>query len=241
MQKSIKPSKDIDQIENTILTSDGAIRGVHKVRTWKTARTHTEIHAHIYFNPVKEAKERNELYAYVTELKQEAVHDPLQKHLQSEFSKYLIIRKSSVAPSGYTVNVRKEVIADRMRTCGWMVLISDTETDPQEALDIYRTKDVVEKSFERLKGTLDLKRLRVHKDERMENKLFVSFISLLLIGALHQRMKEAKLYKHLTMHELLLKVRKLSSSYVRGTRILQPVSKEQRNIFEKLGLKIPVG
>lgn len=233
--------KDIDQIENTILTSDGAIRGVHKVRTWKTARIHTEIHAHIYFNPVKEAKERNELYAYVTELKQEAMRDPLQKHLQAEFGKYLIIRKSSTSPTGYTVNVRKEVIADRMRTCGWMVLISDTETNPQEALDIYRTKDVVEKSFERLKCALDLKRLRVHKDERMENKLFVSFVALLLIGALHQRMKDAKLYKHFTMHELLLKVRKLSSSYVRGTRILQPVSKEQRNIFEKLGLNIPVG
>lgn len=233
--------KDIDQIENPILTSDGAIRGVHKVRMWKTAHTHTEIHAHIYFNPIKEAKERNELYAYITELKQEALHDPQQKHLQSEFKKYLIVRKSSTAPTGYTVNVRKEAVADRMKTCGWMVLISDTEDDPQEALDIYRTKDVVEKSFERLKGTLDLKRLRVHKDARMENKLFVSFIALLLIGALHQRMKAAKLYKSFTMHELLLKVRKLSASYVKGTRIMQPVSKEQREIYEKLGLNMPVG
>ena len=51
------------------------------------------VHAHVYFNPIKAATERNELYAYVTELKQEALKDPLQGSLQKDFKKYLIIRK----------------------------------------------------------------------------------------------------------------------------------------------------
>ena len=233
--------KDIDRIENTILTGGTAIRGIHQVRRWHTKSRNTDIHAHVYFNPIKAATERNELYAYVTELKQEALKDPLQGNLQKDFKKYLIIRKSSKAPSGWTVSINEKAIEEHLKYCGWMVLLSDTIDDSQEALDTYRTKDVVEKSFDRLKNTLDLNRLRVHKDIRMENKLFVSFIALLLISALHQRMKAGSLYKKYTMHELLLKVRKLQIAYVNGKKIIQPISKEQRMIFKDLGLKAPVG
>ena len=195
----------------------------------------------MYFNPLKAATERNNLYGYITELKREAMKDPMNGLWQKEFKKYLIIRKSSTAPGGWTVNVNNEAVSEHLKYCEWMVLISDTVDDPQEALDTYRMKDVVEKSFCRLKNTLDLNRLRVHKDARMENKLFISFIAQLLISALHQRMKDASLYKKYTMHELLLKVRKLQVTHVNGNRIVQPISKEQRMIFKDLELRPPVG
>ncbi|WP_073091151.1 transposase [Selenomonas ruminantium] len=108
-------------------------------------------------------------------------------------------------------------------------------------MTIYRTKDVVEKSFSRLKNTLDLNRLRVHNNERMENKLFISFIALLLISELHQRMLRGGLYKTYTMHEMLLKVRKLRVARLNGKRIVQPISKEQHEIFKALGFEDPVG
>jgi transposase len=233
--------KDIDRLENTILTSDGAIRGVHKVRAWHTKERNVPLHVHVYFNPVKAATERNELYGYVMELKLAALADPERSDLQKEFQKYLIIRKSSKQESGYTVNVRQDVIDKKLNTCGWMVLLSDVTDDAQEALDVYRTKDVVEKNFLRLKNTLDLNRLRVHSDVRMENKLFLSFIAMLLVSALHQRMKQAGLYQKYTMHELLLKVRKLHAVRIKNRRILQPVTKEQRQIFQDLGMDVPVG
>ena len=101
--------------------------------------------------------------------------------------------------------------------------------------------NVVEKSFDRLKNTLDLNRLRVHNDERMENKLFLGFLSLLLISALHQRMQSTRLYSKYSMHELLLKLRKIHIARFKGCTIMQPISKEQRELFESLGLKLPVG
>ena len=128
-----------------------------------------------------------------------------------------------------------------MQNCGWMVLLSDSVDNAEEALTIYRAKDVVEKSFSRLKNTLDLNRLRVHNDERMENKLFISFIALLLISELHQRMLRGGLYKTYTMHELLLKVRKLRVARLNGKCIVQPISKEQHEIFKALGFEDPVG
>ena len=231
----------IDRLENTILTSGDAIRGVHKIRVWNTRSRHAKLHAHIYFNPAKAVRERNKLYAYVTELRQEALRDPGQSGLQDEFHKYLSIRKSSTAPNGHTVTIKDEIVEDKLRTCGWMVLLSDTVEDSQEALDIYRTKDVVEKGFDRLKNALDLDRLRVHNDERMENKLFLGFLALLLISALHQRMQDAGLYTKYSMHELLLKLSKIHIARFHGRTIMQPISKEQRILFEQLGLKPPVG
>lgn len=230
--------KNIDQLDNTIITTEGAIRGVHKMRTWHTKANNIKLHAHVYFNPVKAAIEKNKLFAYVTELKQEAERNPDNAKYKDDFNKYLNIRKSA---KGCKVTVKDDVVENKLRTCGWLVLLSDTLDDPKEALEIYRTKDVVEKSFDRLKNMLDLNRLRVQNDTRMENKLFLAFLALVLISALHKRMKKAELYQHYTMHELLLTLRKLKISRVNGQKIMQPLSKEQENIFEQIVYHSPVG
>ena len=60
-------------------------------------------------------------------------------------------------------------------TAGWLVMISNNVSDPKEALAIYREKDVVEKGFLRLKNSLDLGRLRVHREDSMQNKVFCRF------------------------------------------------------------------
>lgn len=54
-------------------------------------------------------------------------------------------------------------------------------------------------------------------------------------------MKQAGLYRQYTMHELLLKVRKLHVAWLNGQRIMQPVTKEQKQIFKQLGFHEPVG
>ena len=56
----------IGQIENVIRASDSPIRGVHRRIDWPDDK---KLHAHIYFNPEKAVKERNELYGYVAKLR----------------------------------------------------------------------------------------------------------------------------------------------------------------------------
>lgn len=231
--------KDIDSIENTILTSEGAIRGVHKLRSWPEIGP--KLHTMIYFNPVKAQKEKNELYAYVTELKQLAQTDPENKKLQAEFDRYLIVRRSSLHEDGYTINIRKEMLDEKLKTTGWLVLISNDIHDAQKAIAVYRSKDFVEKGFDRLKNALDLYRLRVHDDERAQNKVFCGFIALILASAIDKCMKDKKLYSKYTMTEMLRKVAQLKMATVNGERIFQPLSKEQSAIFKAFDVKEPVG
>jgi sensor histidine kinase regulating citrate/malate metabolism len=65
----------------------------------------------------------------------------------SEHAKYLIIRRSEKAESGYTVSIREGVISSELTTAGWVTIISNDIDNATEAIFIYREKDVVEKGF----------------------------------------------------------------------------------------------
>lgn len=229
--------KDIDSLQNTIVIGDDILRGVVKERIWSNGR---KIFAHTFYNPAKAVRLRESLYAHVTVLKQEAEKDQHNPLFRTDFDRYLIIRKSEKQGLGYTVNIRLDVVENELERAGWLVLLSNDVADPQEAITIYRTKDVVEKSFERLKNSLDLGRLRIHSENSMQNKVFVGFISLILTAAIHKVMLDQGLYRRMTMKKLIKSLEKLRIQRINGNRILFPVTKEQKDIFKAFGLGEPV-
>lgn len=121
-----------------------------------------------------------------------------------------------------------------------MVLISNHVSDTKEALMIYRDKDVVEKGFLRLKHSLDLSRLRVHREESMQNKLFVGFLALILISQIHTVMLDQELYRKMMMKKLIMTLSKLRLQEIKGTRILFPLTKDQKVIYKAFGVDEPV-
>jgi transposase len=105
---------------------------------------------------------------------------------------------------------------------------------------IYREKDVVEKGFLRLKNSLDLGRLRVHSQESMQNKVFIGFIALVLLSEIHRVMSVQNMYKSLTLKQLLHTISRHRIQEISGTRIIYPVTKEQRTIYEAFNVEEPV-
>ena len=98
----------------------------------------------------------------------------------------------------------------------------------------------MEKGFHRLKNSLDLGRLRVHSEGSMQNKVFVGFVSLILLSAIHNTMVDKKLYSSMTMKKLILTMSKLKLQIVKGFHVLFPVTKEQRGIYEAFAIPEPV-
>jgi hypothetical protein len=230
--------KDIDSLNNTIPCGSGSVRGVTKSRVWSGSGG-KKLHTHIVFNAMKAFKYKDELYTHTTRLKEIAMVDPENKEYQADINKYLIIRSSAKATNGRTVNIREEVIESELKTAGWLILVSNDVDDCRRALEIYRAKDVVEKGFLRLKNSIDLGRLRVHSQNSMQNKVFVGFLSLILLSHVHKVMAEKDLYREMTMKELLIILRKLRVQYINNSRILFPVSKAQRRIFESFSISLP--
>jgi transposase len=227
----------IDTLGNTIVTGKDSLRAVTRWGRWNSDH---KVHAHIYYNARKANGIREDLYAHVAILREEAMCKPEKYSRSHEHAKYLNIRRSEKTSSGYTVSYREDVVEKALETAGWMVLISNCMDDAKSALKVYREKDIVEKGFLRLKNSLDLGRVRVHSEASMNNKVFVGFISLILLSAIHNVMVDKRLYSKMTMKKLILTLSKLKLQIVRDVRILFPVTKEQRIIYEAFDIPEPL-
>jgi len=80
--------KDIDSLENVIITSSDPIRGVHRDFVWGKHVLHT----HMFFNPEKALKDRNELFTLITKLKNTVISGVDYKQYKDDIERYLIVK-----------------------------------------------------------------------------------------------------------------------------------------------------
>lgn len=88
---------------------------------------------------------------------------------------------------------------------------------------------MVEKGFCKFKNTLGLGRLHVQSNDRMQNKIFVGFIALILMSWIHQRMTQKGIYKQMTFDKMILVLSKIKTATVNGQKILRPLTREQKS------------
>lgn len=229
--------KDIDSISNTIVLGGDTMRAVTKERTWGTGH---KVFTHIYYSPGKASGRREDIYGHVAILRDEALDNPDKYKESEEHAKYLNIRKSGISESGYTVTAKEDAVNNAIGTAGWLVIISNDISDAKEAIRIYRAKDIVEKGFLKLKTSLDLGRLRVHNQERMQNKVFIGFVALVLMSEIHSVMTDKGLYAKLTMRQLIRTLAKQRVQNIGDNRIIYPATKAQRDIYKAFNVDVPV-
>jgi len=234
--KLVESSKhSIDRADNAILLGEDTILGMTREVKWDSEHS---LYAHVYHNAIGAAVAKTELYGFAASLAEIARADPHSEKHAKKFDKYLAINKTPDAQ--LTVNIRQDVLEGQLATSGWLVLLSNHISDASKAIHIYRAKDAVEKGFDRFKNSLDMKRLRVHSSEGMENKAFVAFIGLILISRIHKVMSEKNLYLHMTMKRLVHTLEKLRVQFIDENRVLFPLTKQQSDIYDAFGFDAPV-
>jgi transposase len=229
--------KDIDTVDNTIRLGGETLRCVTKERAWGNGRN---VYTHIYFAPRKALGRREDIFGNISTLRDEAEAEPERYASSGEHKKYLNIRKSEKTDSGYTVSIREKVVNTALGTHGWLVLISNDVVSAKDAIRIYRAKDVIEKGFLRLKCDLDLGRLRVHSQDRMQNKVFIGFVALILLSHIHVVMMNNDIYGKMTMKKLIRTLAKHRTQTIAGECIVYPATKTQREIYEAFAVNVPV-
>lgn len=229
--------KDIDSVDNTVTVGDDIFRAVTKKRAWSPS---SDLFTHVYYNAGLAYQVRNRLYGHIASLKREAQTNPDNPKYANEFEKYLNIRKSAKSQSGHTVSIRYDIIEKQLQYSGWMVIVSNHIDDAYKAIQIYRSKDVVEKGFMRMKNCLDLGRLRVHSDVRMQNKIFIGFIALIIMAHINKVMTDNGMYERMSMMKMIKTLERLRVQRINGNRILFPTTAEQRFIFKTFNVSMPV-
>ena len=93
-----------------------------------------------------------------------------------------------------------------------------------------------------MKNGLDMKRLHIHTSETAQGKVFVSFLSLIVRAYLLRQLKDYMRQNGLTLKKILLDLDKIKTIQYPGSdeeRLLKPLTKRQREIYELLEIPVP--
>ena len=234
----------IDGIHSTIHGPEGyrklddEILYVHS-RIYPWGEDKRRCYLHLYYNAGNRARAIDNFNEALVEYRQELESGhPLAAH-QKAYDEFFIMK--TTPKRGMKVSFNTEAINRHIsRYAGFQVLLSSGLKDPIEALRVYRDKDSVEKCFDDLKNSLDLKRLRMHSSATVDGRLFVQFIALILISALRKQMRDSGLIEHYTVRELLREMETLTKINYSGKygHILTELTKPQRQILKALDIPI---
>ncbi len=117
---------------------------------------------------------------------------------------------------------------------GMMILISSIDLPMDEVVPFYYSRQAAEQLFKFSKDDLELLPLRIHKEESMRGYLLLIFITLIVFLLLKK-----KLGKKTTVEEALLVLRNLKVKVFKDEIIVQELTKEQRQLFEKFEILVP--
>lgn len=91
---------------------------------------------------------------------------------------------------GYQYQLKDSYFKSMLELCGcFAIFCTRDDLSPEEVLDIYRSKDCVEKAFGAFKNDILDDRLRVKKAESINGKLFLAFIGLIIRKALENKLR----------------------------------------------------
>lgn len=234
----------VTALPNTMLFQDELLGHVRAAIPLNLA----PVDAHIYYDP---ARAQAQAFRFLTPVwkAEYAVQGKTFHHIQKA-QKALNAQVSGAASffrltqTDDNVTISRDALAltQRLRPMGFTILLTNSSTlDALHALQWYRQKDVVEKSFDTLKHDLDRHRLRGHSTEAVTGRLFLKFLSLIIHAELTKAMRAQHLFAHYSLRELLCELKKIRVvEMANGKHVLTEISKRQQEIFKLLEIDAPV-
>ena len=203
-------------------------------------------HAYVYFDKRKRLEGEERLIERIIEVEEkvqnrhfhdkEALRTYLKQHA-SDLEQVFDIRKVG---GSFALIRDTERIAKLIKQMGYVIILSTRSMNPKEIILLYRNKDCVEKCFDNMKHELSGSRLRVHSTESMEGRLFITFMSLILISWIYKTMREEALSKKYTLEEIMYELKKLKMIQLQNRKnVLTEISKTQKELFKKLVNDLP--
>lgn len=242
---SLKYCRDlIDQHKDEIVNKSEYYLGAEKPygKAYDITELGFRMRVHLYYDPDKAAHDGRILHEDIAKMERELaeMQEPPARNLH--YDRYFFINRSS--KDGSLSYRRNPAAIDRaLSQCGFFLIAeTDFKKTTAEILEIYRRRDVVEKSFDDLKNDLDMRRLYVHSDEAAEGKAFVAFLTLIVRSRMQNLLQSYMSQQHFTFRKVLLELDKskvaVSADRLNGCRFLNPPTRTQKDILTALDLPL---
>jgi transposase len=149
-------------------------------------------YAHVYYDGIQAEKDKiiiNGRYKKMDEIMEGKVQRKTQR--KEDVKAYEGYYKVKFDDNGYlfAYQRKEKKIKEMVNKVGYFVIVTSKKMDAAEALSIYRDRDAVEKTFRMEKSYLGFDVFRVHDTEKLESKVFISFVALIIRNEIYQALK----------------------------------------------------
>lgn len=198
---------------------------------------------HIYYNPSKQAAEREQL-----ELRIEKFRQFLDKHIgkndkfggtYQEYFRLFYDRKGILRG----LQERADVIERQLQLCGYFCIITSEKMTASQALVQYKGRDISEKLFRADKTFIGSKSERVQTSQSMSSKIFIEFVALIVRNRIYNLLKEQMMrmesrQKYMTVPAAIRELEKIEMGRRNGGsyKLDHAVTKTQKIILSSFGL-----
>jgi transposase len=196
------------------------------------------LYIHYYYNIDQAAEDEKKFDRQLFSLKQELETGKRIPEHEKLYQQYFTIKKTP--KRGIQAQIKEEEIRKVKRYYGFFALITNETMDAVTALNLYRTKDVVEKAFGNAKERLNMRRTLVSSEQSLDGKLFVQFIALIYLSYIKKEMQVKNLFKDYTLATLLDKL-DVIECFERSGRSLRvgEILDKQMQLYKSLGVDPP--
>lgn len=209
-----------------------------KKRSGEIIKDTRRIYLHLFYNDQKATDDKIAFNKLLDGLEEELLSSKKNSEHEKLYAKYYEVKETPVR--GISLNPKQEAIEAAEKNYGYFALLSNGVKDPLDALDIYRSKDMIEKAFGNLKERLNMRRTSVSSEENLEGKLFVQFVALIYLSYIKKAMSDHDLFKHYTTRELLDELDIIECFEQPGRkRRIGEMTKKQMNLYKCLGVDVP--
>lgn len=192
--KALVSSLVLENRDSFETNRESAIRAYKVYGITTTARLYEddaeERYFHIYYNPSKQAAEREHL-----EQRIETLRRFLEKHIGKEekFGKtyqdyfHLHYNRKGIFLGA---DERSDVIERELKLCGYFCIITSEKMTASQALIQYKGRDISEKLFRSDKTFIGSRSERVQSSQSMSSKIFIEFVALIVRNRIYNLLKE---------------------------------------------------
>lgn len=209
-----------------------------KKRSGEVVTSEKRLYLHLYYNDQRAVDDKMAFDHLLDQLEEELCNDKRKKSHEPLYEKYYDIKRTP--KRGVQITPKQKAIDEARKNYGYFALISNGVKDPLEALQIYRSKDVIEKAFGNLKERLNMRRTSVSSAENLDGKLFVQFVALMYLAYIDKAMRDYNLYKDYTLQGLLDELDVIERYEQPGKKHhVGEMTKRQLSIYQRFGIQPP--
>jgi transposase len=209
-----------------------------KKRSGEAVKDTRRLYLHLYYNDQHATDDKIAFNKLLDMLEEELMSGKRNLEHEKLYTKYYEIKQTLV--KGVSLIAKQDATLEAEKNYGYFALISNGVKDPLDALEIYRSKDVIEKAFGNLKERLNMRRTSVSSEENLDGKLFIQFVALIFLSYIKKAMSDNDLFKNYTIQELLDELDIIECFKQPGHQHrIGEVTKKQMNLYKCLGVDLP--